>query len=194
MRKHLTLYSLILACALTALPQSDKKNTKELNKSNLTGSWMLDRKKSNVGQSSQPDLPLKITYRDPELRIKRLYDHAGQMVERETVYYTDGRGETNPSTMILSTGTNMTAHDLEKEQTKSKTSCSGNKLMTRSIIRNLLVGHMMEFEIIDEWKLSEDSNTLTQTTRTIFRGDASDSGLIPANVPDIKRVYRRVPD
>ena len=194
MRKSLIVFGLILAFALTVLPQADKKNKKVVNKPDLTGSWMLDRNKSNVGKSSIPDLPVKITYRDPELRIKRLYDHSGQIGERETVYYTDGRGETNPTTMILSTGTNVTAHDLEKQETKSKTHWSGNKLVTSSVVRNSVAGHLLEFEIIDQWKLSEDGNTLTQTSRTVFRASSSDAVFIPANVPDLKRVYIRIPD
>jgi hypothetical protein len=155
---------------------------------------MLDRKKSKVGNSAQPDLPLKITYRDPELRIKRLYDHAGQIVEREFIYYSDGRGETNPATMILSTTPNINSRDLDKQVTRSKTQWSGNKLVTRSTLRNLTTGRIMEFEVIEEWKLSDDGKSLTQTSRTVFRAGSSDTIFIPANVPESKRIYSRVPD
>jgi hypothetical protein len=193
MRLYFSVFVLILACTLTAFAQGDKKNGNVLKKPDPTGSWMLDPKRSNVGKSAQPDLPLKITYRDPELRIKRIYDHNGQTVEREFIYYSDGRGETNPATMILSTTPDKNARDLDNQVTNSKTRWNGNKLVTRSIIRNPIAGHMLEFEFIDEWKLSEDGKTLTQTSRTVFR-PGSDSVFIPANVPDPKRVYNRVPD
>ena len=193
MRHYSSALGLILACALTALPQGDKKNANVINKPDFSGSWLLDRKKSNVGKSAQPDLPLKIVHNDPEFRIKRQYDHNAVTVEREFVYYSDGRGETNPATMILSTTPDRNARDLDKQVTNSKTRWNGNKLVTRSVIRNSIAGHMLEFEFIDEWKLSEDGKTLTQTSRTIFR-PGSDSVFVPANVPDPKRVYNRVPD
>lgn len=193
-RKYLSVCGLILACALGALAQEKQKSVNVQNKPDLTGSWMLDRGRSNVGQSARPDLLLKITYRDPELRIKRQFDHSGQIVERDFIYYTDGRGETNPATMVFSDGRNMNSRDLDKQVTRSKTRWSGNKLVTRSTLRNPVAGRMLEFEVIEEWKLSDDGKTLKQTSRTVFRPDSSDSLFIPANVPDSKRVYGRVPD
>ena len=77
---------------------------------------------------------------------------------------------------------------------KSKTTWSGNKLVTRSTLRSLIAGRELEFDIIDEWKLSQDGKTLTQTSRTVFNPDSSTGVFIPANRPDIKRVYNRVPD
>ncbi|MEP6569839.1 MAG: hypothetical protein ABJC10_08700 [Acidobacteriota bacterium] len=195
MRKYLIIGWLIIASALTASAQAEKNN-KVINKPNLTGSWLLDRKRSNVGGPSKPnsqaDLPLKITHRDPELRITRLYDHNGQIVERETFYYSDGRGETNPATMILSTQASVPARDLEKQTTKSKTRWSGKKLVTSSIVRDSVAGHPLEFEIMDEWKLSEDGKTLTQTSHTIFRSGPSNAVFVPSDAPDLKRVYNRL--
>ncbi len=87
---------------------------------------------------------------------------------------------------------NPQGHD--KDVTKSKTTWSGNKLVTRSTLRSLIAGRVLEFDIIDEWKLSQDSKTLRQTSRTVFRQDTSGGVFVPANRPDTKRVYNRVPD
>lgn len=194
MRKYLSVFCLILACTSTATLQNEKKNPKVVNRPDLTGIWLLDRKVSNVGKSTLPDLPLKITYRDPELTIARLYNHNGQMVKREFVYYTDGRGETNQSEILLITSPKIDVRDLDKQVTRSKTRWRGKKVVTSSIIRNSVGGRMLEFEAIDEWKLSEDGKTLTQTSRTVFLSVPSDALFIPATAPDTKRVYNRVPN
>ncbi|MDQ2977129.1 MAG: hypothetical protein M3R69_17180 [Acidobacteriota bacterium] len=194
MRKYLRVFGVILACALGALAQEKQQHVKVQNKPDLTGSWLLDRGRSNVGQSAKRDLPLKISYREPELTIKRQFDHSGQIVERDFTYYTDGRGETNQAAMALSDGTNMNSRDLDKQVTRSRTRWSGNKLVTRSTLSNPIAGRILEFEVTEEWKLSEDGRALTQTSRTVFRPGSSDPVFIPANVPDSKRVYSRVPD
>jgi hypothetical protein len=57
----------ILICALGTAPgyaQGKPKTSKT--KPDLTGTWLLDRAKSNVGQSATPDQPLKIAHHDPD--------------------------------------------------------------------------------------------------------------------------------
>jgi hypothetical protein len=57
----------ILICALGTMPapaQGKQKPSKT--KPDLTGTWLLDRAKSNVGQSATPDQPLKIAHHDPD--------------------------------------------------------------------------------------------------------------------------------
>ena len=161
-------------------------------KPDLTGSWLLDAKKSNsVGLTSRPDLPIKISHRDPELRITLASESKGQVVERESIYFTDGRGEENQATTMLTTNPGAPPRDLQKEQTKSTTRWSGNKVVTRSLLQLQAGGRMLEFELVDEWKLSSDSKTLTQTTRTVYL-QSSGGAFIPAMAPDKKRVYNRV--
>ncbi|HBB86790.1 MAG TPA: hypothetical protein DC047_04170 [Blastocatellia bacterium] len=159
-------------------------------KPDFTGTWLLDPKRSNVGPSAIPDKPLKIAHHDPELRITHAVASNGQ---KDFVYYTDGRGETNATTMFLSTGTDMKLPGA-KDVTKSTTKWSGNKLVTRVKLRSVIGGHSLEFEIIDEWKLAKDGQTLSQTSRTVFSQDMSGGVFVPANRPDFKRVYNRVPD
>lgn len=195
MKEIVNAFCFALISALITLPApvlGKQKTTKP--KPDLTGTWLLDRTKSNIGPPLVPDQPLKIVHRDPELRITHRVQSNGQSVERDFVYYSDGRGETNLTTMFLSTGTDMNKPGSDKDVTKSKTKWDGDKLVTRSILRNVIGGHPLEFDIIDEWKLSKDEKTLTQTSRTIFRQDMSGGIFVPANRPDNKRVYNRVPD
>ena len=49
-------------------------------------------------------------------------------------------------------------------------------------------GHMLEYELVDEWKLSRDGKVLTKTSRTIFQ--QSDAVFVPA-MPATKKVYNR---
>lgn len=195
MKILVSIFCFILICALgtTATPAQAKQKAIKT-KLDFTGTWLLDTAKSNVGSSATPDQPLKISHRDPEFRITRLVASNGQVNGRDFVYYTDGRGETNPTIVFLSTGTDMNPQGHDKDVTKSKTTWSSNKLVTRSTVRSLIGGQVLEFEIIDEWKLSTDAKTLTQTSRTVFRQDTSGAIFVPANRPDNRRVYNRVPD
>ena len=187
----------ILICALgtTLAPRQAKQETSKA-KSDFSGTWLLDPGKSNVGPSATPDRPLKIAHHDPELRITHLVESNGQVIGRDFVYYTDGRGETNRIMMFLSTRIDLTPRPHDGTAIKSKTTWSSNKLITRSRspVRSLIGGQLLEFEIIDEWKLSSDGKTLTQTSRTVSRKDMSGAIFVPANRPDMKRVYNRVPD
>ena len=137
---------------------------------------------------------MKIVHHDPELRVTHQTERNGQINTRDFLYYTDDRGETNPTTMFLSTGTDMNRQGADKDTTRSKPSWSGNKLVTRTTLSSVIAGRRMEFEVVDEWKLSSDGKSLTQTSKTLFRQDASEGLFIPARRPDTKRVYNRVPD
>jgi len=154
---------------------------------------MLDRDKSNVRKSTTPDQPMKITQHGPEFKISRTDLINGQPVEREFIYYTDGRGETNSTTVWLSTSPDPKSTQRNTDETKSRTRWSGNKLITSSRIRSLLGGRVVEYELVDEWKLSADGKTLTQTTKFTFHEDPmSNSIYVPSGRPDMKRVYNLV--
>ena len=187
---------LVLLCSFGTMQAAAQGKQTVKTKPDFTGTWLLDTAKSNVSSSATSDQPIKITHQDPEFRITRMVASNGQLASSQFVYYTDGRGETNRAILFLSTSIDMNPGRHDKEIIKSKTSWSGNKLIThsRSPVRSLIGGQLLEFEIIDEWKLSADGKTLTQTSRTVFRQDMSDAAFVPANAPDIKRIYNRVPD
>jgi hypothetical protein len=189
--KSLASFFLLLTCILVASAQGQQGNKSASNKPDLSGTWMLDLKKSSsTGMPTRPDLPIRISHHDPELRVIRTSESNGQTVEREFVYYTDGRGETNQATSLLTTNPDAAkASDLQNERTKSKTKWSGDKLVTRARLRMAVGGHMLEYELVDEWKLSADGKMLTQTSKIIVQ--QGDAAFMPAIVPDTKKVYNR---
>jgi hypothetical protein len=82
---------------------------------------------------------------------------------------------------------------MEKELIKSRTRWDGKKIVSRAMVRKSLGGHLMEYEIFDEWKVSDDGEMLTQTTRLVFPpGSDNEAALIFRLLGDQKRVYRRV--
>jgi hypothetical protein len=189
--KFLVSLFLVLFCIIEASTQGQPGNKSASSKPDLSGIWILDLKKSSsTGMPTRPDVPIRISHHDPELRVIRTSESNGQTVEREFIYYTDGRGETNPATSLLTANpSGVKASDLQNERTKSKTKWSGDKLVTRARLRMTVAGHMLEYELIDEWKLSADGKVLTQTSRTVFQ--QSDAAFISAIVPDTKKVYNR---
>jgi hypothetical protein len=187
LRFHCSLVFLIVLLAMSApaaLPQSKSKP-------DFTGTWLLDQKKSNdSGLTTRPDLPIKINHQEPEFRITRSSERNGQIVEHDFVYFTDGRGEENEATSLLTTNpAGVKSDDLKHRVTKSKTKWSGNKIVTRALLRMEVAGHFVEFEQVEEWKISDDGKVLTQTSRVIFQN--SDTAFIPAMAQDKKRVYNR---
>lgn len=182
---------LCFAVAAFAFPISGQSKPAKA-KPDLTGTWLIDVKKSNsVGLTSRPDLPIKISHQDPELRITLTSEANGQLGERQFVYFTDERGEENEATAMLTTNPGAPPRDPQKERTKSKTRWSGNKIVTRSLLQLQAGGRVVEFDLVEEWKLSSDGKTLTQTTRTVYL-QSSGGAFIPAMAPDKKRVYNRV--
>jgi len=191
MAKSRALFVLTLLSVLAANVAVEAQSPKSQVKPDFSGAWLLDQKKSSdSGLTRRPDLPIKISHHDPEFRVTLSSESNGQIIEREFVYFTDARGETNAATTGLTTNpSTMKTDDLKNQVTKSKTKWSGNKIVTRSQLRLNVAGHFVEFEQVDEWKLSADGKILTQTSRVIFQN--SDAAFVPAMAPDRKRVYNR---
>jgi hypothetical protein len=197
MKRLLNSFCLVLIFALVASSthaQAKQKSAKP--KPDFTGNWLLDRAKSNVGPSVTPDQPVKISHHDPEFRITRMVESNGRVAGQEFVYYTDGRGETNRMVNSLRRHSYLYPERDNKVAIRSKTTWAGNRLVTRlrNPTRSVIGRQLLEFEIIDEWRLSADGKTLTQTSRVVSREDGSGATFVPANRPDMKRVYNRVPD
>ncbi|HEX6648878.1 MAG TPA: hypothetical protein VF075_05050 [Pyrinomonadaceae bacterium] len=183
-----TLISGLLTLLLSPISKAQTASSKT--KADFSGTWLLDNKKSNSsGPTTRPDLPITISHKDPEFRVTLPSESNGQIVKHEFVYFTDGRGETNEATAALTTNPSPTKPDLRNQVTNSKTKWSGDKIVTRSRLRLNVAGHFVEFEQVDEWKLSDDAKVLTQTSRVIFQN--SDTAFVPAGTPDKKRVFNR---
>lgn len=142
-------------------------------KVNLSGNWTLDISRSNFGrlassQFSNAKMTLKISHREPELKIVRSASMNGQTRNHNLNYFTDGRGETN-------------ANLLSNEQMRSKTKWEGAKLISRSSSSMSFNGQSVNLETIEKRELSADGKTLT-ITNTIGS---------PRGVDVIKLVFKR---
>jgi len=164
----------LLACAAAAAAGDDKQKPHP----DLSGTWELDRSKSDFGPFSdrpisKADSTLVVAHRDPELKITRTLRLNGQQEVKEFGYYTDGRGETNPAA-------------LGPGEVKSKTKWDGDKVTARAKMswpgRN--GGPAYELEVTQKWQVSSDGKTLTNTT--VISSAAT-------GAQEIKLVYRRAP-
>ena len=191
MRSTRTLFISIClaAAATTCLGQANKSKPKP----DLSGTWEFDQKRSNVGKSnsSTPPEQIKITHHDPELKVERKVVVNGLPEVRALAYYTDGRGETNPTTAWLTT--NPGSKSDRPSETKSKTMWSGDKVVTRAIFSPRAGSAVIHFEINVEWRVSSDGKTLTETTHTIARPDAfSNSVFVAGRGNEFKAVYKLI--
>jgi hypothetical protein len=124
-------------------------------KPNLSGNWVLDVGKSNFGrlgnsQFKNARMTLKISHREPEVKIVRNATMGGQSRNHNLNYFTDGRGESNPN--ILS-----------NESMRSKTRWEGAKLISRASSSVSFNGQSMNLEAIEKRELSADGKLLTIT-------------------------------
>jgi hypothetical protein len=160
-------------------------------KPDFSGDWLIDQKKTpKKWLPKRPDLPVKISHHDPELRVTESSEKDGKIVERESIYFTDERGETNQATQfMIGTGTSTPSSETERERTKSYTRWSGRKIVSVATLRMELGARVVEYKVIDEWKLSDDGKVLTRISQIVFQG--SNAMFVPAIVPDTKKVYNR---
>jgi hypothetical protein len=141
----------------------------------LSGEWVPEG--NQVGGDGSR---LLIEHREPELRIKRLKGRSGAEVLRESVYYTDNRGETNR----VPTLTDRPAKPAQEDELRTKTAWRGDKLVTRGLLRKLISGRPLDAVVTEEWKLSKDGRRLTHATRFVLGG-------ISTGPSEFKAVYRR---
>lgn len=178
------LVALVVAPSLCAQQKAAKV------KPEFSGNWALDRKKTSDHYLAR-DYILRTVHQDPEFRFVRSYQENGQTkLGQEFIYYTDGRGEKNQTTLALTTSPNPSKAPDQTSVTESKTVWRGDKIETRSRINGSVAGFSLNFERIEEWKLSEDGQTLTHKSRVEHRGGTA--AFVPATPPETKLVYRRV--
>ena len=177
----------LVALAAIAFGQSTSKV-----KPDLSGTWEFDAARSNVAKSksSSPE-QIKITHHDPELIIRRKVIVNGLPEERDLSYYTDGRGERNPTTAWVTT--NPGSYSIRPSAIESKTAWSKDKIVTRSVSRVSAGAAIVEFEIIDEWRLSSDGKTLIKTTRTVHKTNVTpNDAFVVGSGAEFKAVYKLI--
>ncbi|MBV9956914.1 MAG: hypothetical protein JO360_00780 [Acidobacteria bacterium] len=186
MKAKLCCLFLLLLCAPVCMAQ----NKKEKLKPDFAGTWLLDVSKGKA-DASDTRLETRLVIEQQESQIKFIY-HNRRGDEREVVCYTDGRGEENPSFITVKT---VGRSNEPKEQTplKSKTGWEGEKLVRRGVTRQTVSGRNFTHEIVQEWKLSQDGSTLTETTRSRNPNLMMRSGQRSLG-DEYTRVFHRAPD
>ena len=185
---------LLLWCAVIGFAQSNQTKPAKQSRPDLSGTWELNRAKSDLRDDERYALSLNetgltILQHDPEFKLTRRFHSGNSDSERPSLFYTDGRGEKNADTT-------------DQDAVKSDTRWDGKKLISRYALRRAVAwshGTVDVVDVIDEWKLSDDGKTLTLTTtlRYLLRGaDAEHSPPFRGYVPRLwlKRVYDRVAD
>ena len=157
--------SLVFVTALvgTCFGQATKSETKP----DFTGTWEVDLARNGGAASHKPAIPpmqIKITHGDPEFKIRRKVIIDDQIQETELIYFTDGRGEINLGPDCLGQRTTG-SRPKQPATTTSKTSWSGNKIVTRSQCGSRSTQEIKETV---EWRLSPNGRTLTQTATVEF--------------------------
>ncbi len=195
----------LLLCATLSPAQSSKTPAdKQKPKPVFSGTWQLDEEQAQRNKSKSASaarqLTLVIAQSEPEIKITRKVVSGGQLKTRESIYYSDERGETNVGAPI------STTPNAQDEEIKSKTRWQGDKLITSARVRKAAAGTFLTWEIVDEWKLSPDGKTLTQKTTIKLDNSGADmmrsgrtipSGqviFVPAGANEFKRVFRRISD
>jgi hypothetical protein len=174
MRKILVCVWLLLFASLL-VAQDDKAKTAAQAKPDLSGNWMLDQSKSDFGVREfgplgKAEVTMVIALSDPEFRVARTMKLNGKERANERLFYTDGRGETNPGM-------------LGGRDIKTKTKWSGNKISAKASFSQTSMGDDSNMTVEERWELSKDGKTLTNTY--------SRSGSNGTEV--IKMVYNRAP-
>ena len=152
--KAILLSLCLLACATAAAPQEKKKEGKS--HKDFSGTWQLDRSKSDFGLFSdrplaRADSTLVVAHKDPELKITRTLSLNGQQEVKEFVYYTDGRGETNAAT-------------LGAGEVRSKTKWEGDRVVAEASVKRKGQQGDYELHVTQKWQVSSDGKHLVNTT------------------------------
>jgi hypothetical protein len=176
MRRPLSasLLTLLLTLCLTAAASAvDDRKKGGKSRPDFSGTWQIDRSKSDFGAFSdrplsKADSTLVVEHRDPELKIRRTQSLNGQEEVKEFAYYTDERGETNQATIGVG-------------EVKSKTKWDGDKVVSEAQVKRRGQGGSYELNVTQKWQVSSDGKTLTNTTHISNETDAQ----------QVKLVYRR---
>lgn len=178
MRKLCALGIVLLALAAAigqvnvSSPQGSDKAKTDAAKPDFSGTWLRDNAKSSGLQGVLADaaLTMVIVHHDPELKISRSIKFNDQERSQDVAYYTDRRGETNPSTFSRADLKSKTKWDKNKIESRASWS-----IMSRS-------GEPSDFDLTEKWELTPDGKTLTDTVEI-----SSGRG-----VRTLKQVFNRV--
>jgi hypothetical protein len=184
MRAWLCFPLFIIACS-ACVGQGVKTSAPASAAVNLTGTWTLDFNSSDFGGPKTDliydSLTLIISHNDPVLKITRRIGKKKTTRTQELIYYTDGRGEKNPSAN-------------EKGQIESKTSWQGKVVITNGTQSTPGFGDVIMSDATDKWELSDDGNTLIEyTASSPLRSKFGKSNFGSIGALKAKKVFRKQP-
>jgi hypothetical protein len=177
MKKILAVICLLSFVSL-GMSQGDKKKTDGKARPDFSGTWAIDKSKSDFGRAenspiAKADVVMTVTQSEQEFHVTRKMSLNGKERSGDWAYYTDGRGETNP--MLLRSNV----------QLKTKTKWSGSKLVSKAAFSETVAGEDENVDIEERWEISGDGKTLTDT----FSMSGSGGGTRA-----VKLVYKRAPE
>lgn len=156
MKKSLVILSMLLC--VTVCAAQDKGKSDGATRPDLSGTWELDKSKSQLGRFGQGQMAnavvtLTINHKEPELKITRKVSVGEQQQSQESSYFNDGRGEANPS---MFTNTNI----------KTKTKWEGAKLTSKGTITIIprSTSEPVFIDVVEKREVSSDGKTLVINT------------------------------
>src|SRR5437667_10905337 len=181
-RKMRTRFCFLLFIVVCGFCVAQGVKTTHTSTVNLTGTWSLDFKASDFGGAKTyliyDSLTLLINHNDPVLKITRKMGKKKTTRSQELIYYTDDRGEKNPSAN-------------EKGQVESKTSWQGKVVITNGTESTPTFGDVIMSDAIDRWELSDDGNTLIEyTSSSPLRSKFGKSYFGVFGALNVKKVFR----
>lgn len=185
-KRSLAACACLLLCAAVCRAQGGKTSDKPQARPDLSGTWVADKSKSRQSRAQRDkplydQLTLIIVHREPEVRVTRVIVSEGQERRQQLVYYTDGRGERNPTI-------------LEGGVVESKTAWDGRRLVTRWSNSERVGVEAVHFDTADRWEVSSDGRKLTRAVST--RAKVSNPArmvFVPAGPAEFKTVFNRAP-
>jgi hypothetical protein len=148
----------LVICVVSSIAASQSKNEASKKPSpNLSGKWVLDKKRSDPGDGLKvelPDVTLLIDHKEPEISIRREVSRHGITTVEQSVYTT---AQQQPK-----------SKQDEEQVTKAVTEWKGNRLVTTisaTVQPNPKQKPTLVMEMVEEWGLSKDGKTLTQRLR-----------------------------
>jgi hypothetical protein len=145
----------------------------------FSGKWSLELSKSSPkGNPLYDELTLTILHREPEIIVVRQLKKKQRETSQRLIYYTDKRGEMNPS--------------LDgRENLRSKTHWDDSTLVsTSSVSKDMPLGYIID-ETTERWELAPDGDTLKQIR--LFKVTFVVNGsLNPGSTQKTIRVFKRV--
>ena len=157
----LLVLSVVLQFNLVSAQSESKQQT------DFSGKWSLESKGGNKVTGDKTTLV--ISQSGPEIKIVQESSQGG--TSQQLTYYADGRGETNPS-------------DAGGQQFRSVTSWKKNALVIKFSLPSTRVNNnVVVNERIDEWTMSKDGQSLTQTSSFTSSSSTTDASLNPHGSP-----------